>query len=855
MAQQISEAISMEVMNNIGLKAVQQQPIDSLSAWIDKQYKTLRFVSGYHGMPALVDSGYAYVMFLNEIMNEQIDTLLDISSLASAASTQYINCKMWEVEAYQCMNQDHELFVKWSAAVDAKLQSKGLVLEFGALDKLISAIECGDLNVSESVSFFGFDSYPPKVTRLIGALKEKGCQIEEPFYIDKQAKEFVQASKDEVAQYRDVAQMAYNLYTLDNQKRVAIVHPSLHEPGVLEKLTFELTNVFEPQYALPQTNAYVRPFNISFGHSLLNAPIMQTAVALLKLLSGPMAVKDVITFIQSPFIKNDKVEENHRKKLVKNLVAAGYVDLDLEQLIKRSNSAPLLNAQLRRVKQYLSSSPALGTPSQWVNIMIEALNLVGWAKGRKLNSFEYQAYMKLSSCVDGLKTHDIAFGEMTYESALKVFFLYMNQNVFKAEVDKNCPIVVLGALEAGGLDFDQVILMNMDNTTWPKVAEPSSFLPESIQKEYDMPHSSPERELAFTKAVTSRIKQASEMVIYAYYEQAMGEKNEPSFVVQGNPVPELLLRKPDIVYKDSEYRRMPCRIVDDNVDPIADGKQRGGTGFIEDVMQCDFKAYIKHHMNVKADIKYGQGLNPLEQGNLLHSAIENFWDKHRSQKALLEMTEQQLVDEVIEALEVGFFDLERGHLFSDEIKNLEINQMSQSIIKQLEAEKLRPNFVVADLETKKTITLAGLEINIRIDRTDMVDINNDGKFDKKLVIDNKGGAVSLKGMGEIVTKPQLPVYALSDTDIDAVGYSSYKNGEERVIGIGKESLMDGIKAPAKAVYGAKLPSSFDETKAVWKAYMEDKIEEYKKGALAIKPVNKAACLTCEYSSLCRKNAK
>lgn len=570
MAEQITISLAKQAMLDTEKKVATKADIQSLSSFIKNSYQNLRFVTGYETLPPLVDSSYLYVNFLKAIHNNSPDVLLDPSELASAASTTFKNIEMWEVPSYQAENKDHEYFLMWSLAVRKEIKNLNIAFEWDALDVITKAILDGDLKIIKDVGLFGFDDYPPKVAKLIEAMSMKGVVLSYPWYKqdNRDIEELVLKSDDPRSHYQDVAKAVYNIYKEDSTKKVAVVHPTLHQSNNAMKLLAELSTVFEPQFILPQTPAYTKPFNVTFGSPLSSNPIIDVVFRILNILSGEISQDDVLDLISSVFIRGNSAESIKRTKVAANVRNSGRQMFDLDCLIRETTSATLLNNQLRDLRQANSQAKAMLRPSEWVNHIVTCLDAIGWAKGRKLNSTEYQVYTKFSQSLMLIKKHDRLFGEIPFDYAFKVIALYINGVAFKAEADRDCPIQVMGALEAGGMQFDTVIFMHMDNVTWPGAALTSSFLPINVQVEYDMPHNSSQRELDFATKITSRITSAANKVIYSYFTKVKGENNEASFVVKGKDLPKKYIQSADIDYMASEVRKTPCNIVSETIMPL-----------------------------------------------------------------------------------------------------------------------------------------------------------------------------------------------------------------------------------------------------------------------------------------------
>jgi 1,6-anhydro-N-acetylmuramate kinase len=74
------------------------------------------------------------------------------------------------------------------------------------------------------------------------------------------------------------------------------------------------------------------------------------------------------------------------------------------------------------------------------------------------------------------------------------------------------PIQILEALQAAGSRFDALWAMGMTDTVWPAPAKPNPIIPRILQREFDLPHATPERELRFARDVTDRLLRSANTV-------------------------------------------------------------------------------------------------------------------------------------------------------------------------------------------------------------------------------------------------------------------------------------------------------------------------------------------------------
>jgi inactivated superfamily I helicase len=90
--------------------------------------------------------------------------------------------------------------------------------------------------------------------------------------------------------------------------------------------------------------------------------------------------------------------------------------------------------------------------------------------------------------------------------------------------DEDAPVQIMDMLEAAGSRFDRLWIAGLHGGIWPPPSRPSPFLPLALQRAAGMPHSSPERELAYARRITERLRGSAPEVVCSYPEYS-GDEN------------------------------------------------------------------------------------------------------------------------------------------------------------------------------------------------------------------------------------------------------------------------------------------------------------------------------------------
>ena len=98
---------------------------------------------------------------------------------------------------------------------------------------------------------------------------------------------------------------------------------------------------------------------------------------------------------------------------------------------------------------------------------------------------------------------DLVEAVMPFGQAVTLLADLAGEAIFQPETAE-MPVQILEALQAAGSHFDALWVMGMTDSAWPAPAKPNPFLPRALQREFDLPHATPERELRFTTPVWAK---------------------------------------------------------------------------------------------------------------------------------------------------------------------------------------------------------------------------------------------------------------------------------------------------------------------------------------------------------------
>ncbi len=168
---------------------------------------------------------------------------------------------------------------------------------------------------------------------------------------------------------------------------------------------------------------------------------------------------------------------------------------------------------------------------------------------------------------------------------------------------------------------------------------------------------------------------------------------------------------------------------------------------------------------------------------------------------------------------------------------LEAHRLYNLLMNWLAYEKTRPPFVVHELEQKKIVNIGGLQINMQIDRVDVVD----GQL---VIIDYKTGATQLYAWSkDTVYEPQLQIYALGTKgNVVAVAFAAL---------IPNFIKFKGVAAEDDLLPNVIVVTEWQELLQTWSQQLEAVALDFITGQAQVAPYDSKVCRHCKLQALCR----
>lgn len=658
--------------------------------------------------------------------------------------------------------------------------------------KWLGEHKMGQAQLPQCFSLHGFDDLSPHIQAWQKAVEAMGCQVQidsipvtDSLQVPETGLSFYAAQDlfDEVQQVAKwaIQQVAEQLrYKSFEEIKVAVVAPNLADYKTA------LTQCLDEQLYLnglsklaTQANAVGNKhklYNLSLGEPLFSVPLIENAWQTLNLFLQPQKSQSYQAWSQwliSPYTLGDFSKRQQADAQFRRLQWANVLWPNLLET-KAANSLPKpLNNALKEVveKTQLTATVNLADFIDQAWLVLEHL---GWPGDRTLQSEEFQQKTAFENALlEFSKLADIG-GKQSYAKWLGLLKRYLTELVHQPQSVGHQPIQVMGMLEAGGQGFDALWIMGLTNEAWPRMPSPNPFIPMILQRQYHLPRSDANRELIYAMQISQRLLNSAPKVIWSYPQQSGEATLLPTSILPSHKTSDCV----------ASYEKVPYQTLADSLFALRDehegilwdddwqgaeipfGKLApGGTGILQAQSQCPLMAYVDYRLGAKYGLQQVEdSLQNTNQGTLIHQVLEHFWLEVKTQVALLSLTHEEIVDKLTSHIHNAFETLQAS--LAKGILDIEQKRILELCLQWLELETQRSGFKVVESEKEHTVSLAGIDFKVIIDRVDEVN-------GQKLILDYKTGKASINNLLKTpLAAPQLAVYleAITD-DVAGIGYA------------------------------------------------------------------------------------
>ncbi|MGP8081438.1 MAG: PD-(D/E)XK nuclease family protein [Terracidiphilus sp.] len=600
-------------------------------------------------------------------------------------------------------------------------------------------------------------------------------------------------------------------------------------------------------------------FEFSLGVPLGQVALARAAHLLLRWLDGPLDEQELDWLFSTGYAASSPQESSALQAYMRALRRNGLerTQWTLAAFLGEQHATELLPApwveRITAAQRLLTGfAQRAQTPLVWAELVPQLLNELRFATAQTLQSVEYQAFRRWQRAVEDRGSLGFDGRRVSWRDFLSQLGRALDETLFAPE-SRNAPIQIIGPAESAGITADAIWFLGADEESWPANGSTHPLLPIEIQREAGMPHATPQLDWELAEAITRRILTSAHEVHFSYARQGESVEARPSRLIVQLAGEEQKL-PPELI---APVEKLPLTefFEDRSRIPFPPGKIKGGADVLTAQSQCPFKAFASARLAAKNWEPAEVGLTAKQRGNLLHAVLHSIWagkpDGIRSHAELLSLTNlEAFVASHVQRVLAQKLRQHQRELMPRRYLELEAHRLTKLVSEWLEYEVKRVEFKVADTEVKRTVHIAGLTLDLRLDRVDRL---KDGSL---LVIDYKSGDVSPNAWE--TPRPedvQLPLYAGFALELDeclgGLVFAKVRAGELEFagrVGDAADTLIAGLKGTSSLIKNKLTNEQLDD----WRKCIEQLSRDFVAGCAEVDPRDPPkTCERCALQCLCR----
>lgn len=818
--------------------------------------------SGGEAMPLLLNQRQCEAIWQQIIEQSPSGAqLLQTGATAQAAYEAWDRLCGWQVPSAALTQYDAidvQAFAGWLEVYLQRSRREGWQDPPRLAEQVAAAVRDGKLALPSVIFLIGFDEPRPQQQMLMDMLAAQGCQLQTlPVADYPQARCEQRPCTDVCEEIHCAASWVRQQLERDPDLNIGVVVHNLAERRASIARVFD--SVLCPAQHLPVAEDNrpdnVSPFNISIGRPLAETPLVRDALLALELAAGPVRWTTISALLRSPFFAGAEQESGNRARLDARLRRRGREQISLGDLHYHAGQAgcPALHRAVDQCRSLLEQIGGRYSAATQAGRIGDWLRALGWSHGRTLSSDEYQTASAWWDLLGEFAQLDAYAGKLTWQQALTQLQRLAGDKLFQPQ-SANAPVQILGLLEATGMQFDRLWIMGLHDGVWPASPRPHPLLPIPLQRQYDLPHATAERELDFARRTTQRLLRSAPVSVISWPQRQGDAELRISPLLADLPRvgDEGQSATPDLMHY--LYATAPAlEIYSDDPPPAwhSDETLRGGTAVLKNQAACPFRAFAEHRLHAKALDEPLPGLDAAGRGALVHEVMRAVWGELGDQAALLALdsnAQAQLAGRCVETALTEWETRHAGSLLA-RFREVESARLQALVNDWLQIDRQRAPFSVAVREHEQPIDIKGIHMRGRIDRLDRL---ADGRC---LIIDYKTGKVDPKAwLDERPDDPQLPLYALAQQkQLSGLAFAQVRIGDLKYAGVAdRDGVATGIETISNWKHSPSGCETLPDLLDYWHTQLGTLARSFIAGDSDVDPKQRQqTCRFCPQYTLCR----
>ncbi len=813
-----------------GLPVWETADILFFGAFVERLYEDALYSDIAARLPLLLSAAQAQALWESAIRaSEWGEALLAVPQAAGDCVKAWSLAHEWRIArglAGFPGNDDARAFLEWSRDYARRCERDDNTDAARLADIVLPILGESALRKPKLLVAYAFDVLKPQEQDFLDACAKAGIEVRNcapARRVGAAHRRVFPSAREEL----DAAAQWARAKLESGAQRIGVVVPELGDRR--REVVRVFARTMQPAHNLPGHERKTLPFNVSLGAPLADTPLVRAALSILELAAGEIPFEQASRLIRSAFLGGAQGEMAKRALLDAALRKRAPARVTLGKLVGLVEACPVLRQRLEALFSLPKKESA--SPHDWGRHFTTLLDAAGFP-ARSLDSDEFQTQGKFNETLAEFAKLERVVPKMSFVQALAQLRRLCADTLFQPETP-DAPVQVLGVLESAGLEFDCLWVSGLTDEAWPLHAKPNPFMPPALQKKAGIPEASPEATLARAKRITEGWLGAASEVIVSYPVREEDRDLIGSPLISGvSPLLETPETRTTARYRDAIFAARRFETVADGQAPaLASKTPKGGTRILSDQAACPFRAFARHRLAAEALEEPVEGLDARDRGLLLHTLMKELWTELKGSSGL--------TGDVGAAIERAAAAAVAEAKLEDPFAGLERKRLAKLAREWLQVERQREPFEVVAMEEKRKLSVAGLELNGRIDRLDRLDAGGHALIDYKT-----GKPTPNEWLGERPDDPQLPLYALNaKEDISAVAFAKLRTGEMRYMGFSdRKDLMPDVK-PAK---------DWKALLAGWKKELESLGAGFAAGDARVDPKKMLqTCRYCDLQPLCR----
>ncbi len=826
-----------------GVQSWRRPAVYSIGSWLTRCAQVCRY-SG-RDVPVVLSIAQEHTLW-QQIIEQHTPELFDVASTAMLASRAATTLAEWDVPTEHdawAEHEDGEQFRAWLASFRTRCSEEGWVSRadlFRLVPKWMERGGCAD----EQAVFAGFAPLTPALSRIVfpakrevlpvDALGSKCRAIELAQTAPTQAVPVTRCD-DPAEEIELAARWARTAWERDSAVSMAVFVHQLEANRSLVERTFE--QVCYPGRTVSRlTRDYGSEsiFHIHASAPLREHPLIAGAMLLLQLASPRIPIGDASTILRSPWISGAVSERNARALADFKLRRSRELDVSLRDLRYASDACPRFQSMIAGVRRVVERKPGNGEFGEWSEFFNELLGTVGWPGDAELSAAEQDMVEEWKNKLSTLASLALVSTRVPVDKAIERLRLLFDE-AGPGVGDFFSPVQILDLSDARGIRFDQAFITGLSEETRFWNSNVSPLIPVKLQRACGVPGASAASMEDLRAGAVADIFRTAPRLTASYSERIhpaaakfVGEAEAEPVGWQGR------------MLKDS-FERADLEAIEDGSGPgyQPSGRSLGGVGVIKDQSQCPFRAYAIRRLNARSLEEGCFGIDQRDRGGFLHEALRRVWDELKTRDRLRTYPRLKLQFLVEEAVRAAIQTKNEGPLV-EQLSMAEVDRLIEVVLQWLSYEgERKQSFTVEATERQDVLDVAGLHLDIRIDRVDRL------ANGKRLLIDYKSGETKASSLeGDRPREPQLLVYAAAmREEIAGFFLAQLKPRNPKLNGFSQDLHIEAKKTQVK---------EWDRFLDGRMRVVESLAQSFAAGEAAVDPI-RDACNFCGLAAFCRVN--